>query len=95
MKDEFKGDMIAIFNIVKSSDITVPAEYRFYNLLPIGRYRKYCGIDTVFLKTTDSFNEIVLNYLGDDGSKKCICTKFSDDFLEIDTSWGELLSISS
>ena len=69
--------------------------YASYNTIPVGRYRKYCGLDRVCLRIRDFLGELKLEYLYADGSKEVSCCGIGDDGLEIDLPDAELLRISA
>ena len=69
--------------------------YASYNTIPVGRYRKYCGLDRVCLRIRDFSGELKLEYLYSDGSKEVSCIGIGDNGSEIDFLDAELLRISA
>ena len=69
--------------------------YASYNTIPVGRYRKYCGLDKVCIRTNGFCGELKLEYLYSDGSKEASCIGIGEDGLEIDLLDAELLRISA
>ena len=69
--------------------------YASYNTIPVGRYRKYCGLDRVCLRAHGFNGELKLEYLYADGSKEVSCCGIGEDGLEIDLPDAELLRISA
>ena len=69
--------------------------YVSYNTVPIGRYRTYCGLDSVCLRTIGFSGTLILEYLYLDGSKRESCCVIDDEGIDIDFMDAELLRIST
>lgn len=84
-----------MFNIIPTSGITVPMGYESYNTVPIGRYRKYCGLDSMCLRTNGFSGVLKLDYLYPDHSLITSCFDIDDCGIDIDLQDAELLRIST
>jgi len=88
------GDETIIFNIVQRNEIGLMSNPDVFNAIPIGRYRKCCGLSTIYLKTT-SQRGIVLDYLMMDGSHAFSTVEYEDESFSIDITDGEMLFVRS
>ena len=68
--------------------------YGAYNAVPIGRYRDFCGLSTICLRTHGYSGEIRLEYLRRDGSVTETCAEIGDDGIDIDIRDADLLRIT-
>ncbi len=68
--------------------------YAAYNAVPIGRYRDFCGLSTICLRTHGYSGGIKLEYLRMDGSVSESCIGIGDDGIDIDIRDADLLRIT-